>query len=356
MLEFFDNLCLVARQHGASDLFLLEGAIPQIRLNGELRIVGENPVDSADMTRFWVHCGGAERAYDFDTSYVASDQSRFRVNLFRSMGRRGAVLRHIRTEIPGIETLGVPVPLLTSWVGRRAGLVLVTGPTGSGKSTTLAAAIEWLNQRASRHVVTIEDPIEYLFTPRGCLFTQREVGNDTDTFAEGLRRALRQSPDIIFVGEIRDSITATTALQAAETGHLVLATLHSVDVIETIERLLRLFPTTERDGAVHVLARQLVGVLSQRLLPSMQGGQMLACEHVENEAATRKWILEGRIREIADFMQRSDNPRNRDMLHSIVDLVRRGVISEDTGLKAAGSQQNFSRALRGITSGAMSSR
>ncbi|HSI86189.1 MAG TPA: PilT/PilU family type 4a pilus ATPase [Candidatus Methylacidiphilales bacterium] len=356
MLDFFDNLCLVARQHGASDLFLLEGAVPQIRLGGELRIVGEAVVESADLLRFWVHCGGSDRIHDLDTSYVASDQTRFRVNLFSSMGRRGAVLSHIRTEIPGIETLGVPVPLLTSWMGRRAGLVLVTGPTGSGKSTTLASSIDWLNQRSSRHIVTIEDPIEYLFTPRGCLFTQREVGTDTESFSEGLRRALRQSPDIIFVGEIRDFSTATTALQAAETGHLVLATLHSVDVIETIERMLRLFPTAERDGAIHVLARQLIGVLSQRLLPSLQGGQVLACEHFENEAATRKWILEGRIRELSDFMQRSDNPRNADMLSSIVSLCRRGVIAEETGLQSVGSPQNFSRALRGISSGGLVAR
>ena len=161
------------------------------------------------------------------------------------MGRLGAVLRRIKTKVPSLEALGAPDWLLTRWGAREHGLILVTGPTGSGKSTTIASLLQWMNENLVRHVVTIEDPVEYQFTSNRCHFTQRQIGRDTSTFADGLRSALRQAPDVIFVGEIRDHETALTALQASETGHLVLSTMHSERVADTMERYLNLFPAED---------------------------------------------------------------------------------------------------------------
>ena len=213
------------------------------------------------------------------------------------MGRLGAVLRRIKTSVPNLKTLGLPDWLLTRWGAREHGLILVTGPTGSGKSTTIASLLQWMNENLVRHVVTIEDPVEYQFTSKRCHFTQRQVGRDTGTFATGLRSALRQAPDVIFVGEIRDYETALTALQASETGHLVVSTLHSEKVADTMERYLNLFPAADEKHGVNLLANQLSGVLCQKLVQSADGGLHLLVEHVENAGAMRDWIAQTRVAE-----------------------------------------------------------
>jgi len=349
-VEFIDSLCCLAGREGASDVFLHTERPPQFRINGELVTVGSAPVDSAELESLWTHCGAAPDALDFDGSYIASDGNRFRVNLFRTLSRRGAVLRPIKTVVPLLETLGVPGELLASWITRPFGLVLVTGPTGAGKSTTIAACLEWLNQNYHRHIVTIEDPIEYLFTPAKSLFTQREVSSDTSSFAEGLRRSLRQSPDVILLGEIRDSASAVTALQAAETGHLVLATLHSSNVLDSLERLSRLFEVAERDGVFQLLSQQLVGILCQKLVPAEPEGRIVVVEHFENQAVTRKWIAEGKFRELADFVAKGDNPANVTFLQSLIALIEAGRITEATGIQAAPNPRELQRRLRGINS------
>jgi len=348
-VEFIDSLCCLAGRHGASDLFLHAEQPPQFRINGELVTIGSALVYSEELESLWTQCGVTLDVLDHDGSYVATDGSRFRVNLFRTLFKRGAVLRPIKTIVPALESLGVPVELLASWVTRPAGLVLVTGPTGAGKSTTIAACLEWLNQNYHRHIVTIEDPIEYLFTPANCLFTQREVGSDTSTFAEGLRRSLRQSPDVILLGEIRDSASAITALQAAETGHLVLATLHSSNVLDSLERLSRLFEVAERDGVFQLLSQQLVGILCQKLVPSPEG-RALVVEHFENMAVTRKWIAEGKFRELADFLSKGDNPLNVTFLQSLVEMIQSGRISQEVGVQTAMNPRELQRRLRGISS------
>ena len=349
-MEFIDSLCCLAGRHGASDLFLHAERLPQFRLNGELVTIGDAPVRAEELESLWTQCGTAPDALDFDGSYIASDGNRFRVNLFRTLFKRGAVLRPIKIVVPSLDTLGVPVELLASWVTRPAGLVLVTGPTGAGKSTTLAACLEWLNQNYHRHIVTIEDPIEYLFTPAKCLFTQREVLSDTASFAEGLRRSLRQSPDVILLGEIRDSASAITALQAAETGHLVLATLHSSNVLDSLERLSRLFEIAEREGVLQLLSQQLTGILCQKLVPALPDGRTLVVEHFENQAVTRKWILDGKFREMADFLAKGDNPTNITFLQSLIALIQAGRITEATGLQTASNPRELQRRLRGIDS------
>jgi len=349
-VEIIDSLCCLAGQHGASDLFLHTDEAPQFRINGELVAINNSLVHGGEIESLWRQCGVPLDMLDFDGTYVASNGLRFRVNLFRTLFKRGAVLRPIKTAIPSLETLGLPGDLLASWFVRTSGLVLVTGPTGAGKSTTLAAGLEWLNQNYHRHVVTIEDPIEYLFTSAKCLFTQREVGSDTISFAEGLRRSLRQSPDVILLGEIRDSVSAVTALQAAETGHLVLATLHSSNVLDSLERLSRLFDITEREGVLQLLAQQLVGILCQKLVPAQPEGRTLVVEHFENQAVTRKWIGEGKFREMSDFLTKGNNPANVTFLQSLMALVQAERISETTGMQTATNPRELQRRLRGIDS------
>ena len=315
-----------------------------------MMVIGEAPVHAEEIESLWTQCGTTLDVLDYDGSYVATDGTRFRVNLFRTLFKRGAVLRPIKTVVPTLESLGAPTELLASWVTRPYGIVLVTGPTGAGKSTTIAACLEWINQNYARHIVTIEDPIEYLFTPAKCLFTQREVSTDTATFAEGLRRSLRQSPDVILLGEIRDSASAITALQAAETGHLVLATLHSSNVLDSLERIARLFEIGERDSVFQLLSQQLIGIICQKLVPALAEGRALVVEHFENQAVTRKWISEGKFRELTDFVAKGDNPHNVTFLQNLVVMIQSGRISEAVGLQAATNPRELQRRLRGIDS------
>ncbi|HEY5814620.1 MAG TPA: ATPase, T2SS/T4P/T4SS family, partial [Terrimicrobiaceae bacterium] len=265
-------------------------------------------------------------------------------------------LRRIRHEIPTLESLGVPMEVLRGWIARPTGLILISGATGSGKSTTLAASLQWMNENFCRHVVTIEDPIEYLFSNQKCLFTQREVGIDTPSFAEGLRRSLRQSPDVIFVGEIRDAETATTATLACETGHLVLATLHSSSCSEAVERLQLLFPATSREGVRRTLSGQLVGILCQRLLPGIDGRMVLAAEYFSNVGAIRQYIAEGKLADLADAISRSDSKSAQNFVSSISQLVVAQLVSEDVAVAGSGNPQELIRALRGISSASKATR
>ncbi|MFV1996220.1 MAG: type IV pilus twitching motility protein PilT, partial [Verrucomicrobiales bacterium] len=286
--------------------------------------------------------------------YVAADGTRYRVNLHRYLGRLGAALRPIKSSVPTMEDLGLPAPILENWIARTSGMVLVTGATGTGKSTTVAAALQWINENHSRHVVTIEDPIEYIFSDQLSIFTQREVGADTESFQQGLRSSLRQSPDVIFLGEIRDAETAATALQAAETGHLVVSTLHSADIGDTLERITGLFPATERDSGLFILSQQLIGVISQQLLPGENDDLVLAVEHFQNEGATRNWIRSREFKQLADFSARGDSPNNAGFLASIVASVKAGRVSREVGERYCGNAVEYQRALRGISGGSVS--
>jgi len=227
MSQSIDSILDAAELQQASDVFLQEKEVPRLKVNEQIVVLGDEPLSPAHMTALWQACGAnAQGDMDRDSGFMSRTHTRYRVNLHRTMGRLGAVLRRIKTSVPSLKTLGLPDWLLTRWGARQHGLILVTGPTGSGKSTTIASLVQWMNENLVRHIVTIEDPVEYQFTSDRCHFTQRQVGRDTGTFASGLRSALRQAPDVIFVGEIRDYETALTALQASETGHLVVSTLH----------------------------------------------------------------------------------------------------------------------------------
>lgn len=332
----------------ASDVLLQADRPPLARTAGLLAPLGTEPTTAEELTAMWLACGAPADAVDFDTALALPSGERFRVNLHRTLGRPGIALRRVRREIPPLATLGVPSEVLVGWVDRPSGLVLVGGPTGSGKSTTVASLLDFLNASKSLHVVTIEDPVEYVFRPNQSVFTQREVGLDTPSFAEGLRRSLRQNPDVIFVGEIRDPASASTAIQAAETGHLVIATVHSSNCAEVIGRLALLFPPDEREAAQRTLASQIIGVLCQKLLPAIAGDRVLACEFLTNTGASRRLIECGDLAGLRDFLERGDARIGRTFLASLAGLVEAGFTARETALAAAENPSELARALRGI--------
>lgn len=344
-----DSILDAAEQHQASDVFLQEGEIPRLKINEQILLLGEEPLALQHVSALWQACGAnLESELDRDSGLISRNRVRFRVNLHRTMGRLAAVLRRIKTEIPRLETLGVPDWLLTRWAQRSFGLVLITGPTGTGKSTTIASLLQWMNETLARHIVTIEDPVEYVFNNQQSHFTQREVGRDTGSFADGLRSAMRQAPDVIFVGEIRDFTTALTALQASETGHLVLATLHSERVSDTMERFLNLFPKDQAGIGTHMLAHQLVGIQCQKLVQRVDGTLHLLVEHVENGGAMRDWISNRDVSHMQDYVRRGTDPNAVSFLQTTVAAYEQGLITEQTAVEAIGSETEFRRAARGI--------
>lgn len=333
----------------ATDVFFVEGEAPRIRKEGNVVELHPGPVSKDALAAFWNDCGVApENHPEADISWQIPEGSRLRVNLYHTLGRLAAVLRPIRNRIPPLPELGLPADLLQSWMQRRYGLILVTGPTGSGKSTTVASCLDWINRNHPRHIVTLEDPIEFLFENDRSFFSQREIRQDSESFATGLRAALRQSPDILFLGEIRDAETAVTALHAAETGHLVISTLHSSSVVETLDRFSHLL-AGESSGALNLLASQLVGVISQQLLPRLGGGLFPALEYLQNEAATRRWILENKLTEIQDHLRKPSDGTHCSLLDYLVASTQQGFVDPDVARSACARPQDFDRAMRGIS-------
>ncbi len=348
--EILEALCAAAVDCGASDLLLHEQRIPRVRVGGQLLPLDTAPLEPDFFDEVERRAGIAAGTKDADAALVSAAGQRFRVNVLSSLGRRGAVLRRVLGEVPALDSLGVPADVLRGWAASRSGMILVGGPTGSGKSTTVAALLEDINHRDERHVVTIEDPIEYTFADKRCLFTQREVGIDTSSFAEGLRRSLRQNPDVIFLGEIRDRESATTALQAAETGHLLIATVHVATAAEAIERVEGLFPADEREGVRKTLAAQLLGVLCQKLLPAVGGGLVVVCEHFSSIGILRRLIAENRHTELEDVVGAGSSPESSGFLSALATLVRSGRLDEQVAAEASSNPQELQRALRGIMS------
>jgi len=343
------NLIQNAFRYESTDVFLVEGDPPRIRREGSVVELHPGPIPRSAMEDLWTRCGvDFNETKETDVSWQIPNGERLRVNVYRTLGRLAAVLRPIKKAIPTLEELALPVELLQSWFQRKNGLVLITGPTGSGKSTTLASCLNWINQRMCRHIVTLEDPIEFLFENENSLFSQREIRLDTESFATALRSSLRQSPDVIFVGEIRDTETALTALQAAETGHLVVSTLHSASVTETIARFINLLGGSD-SGALHLLSAQLIGIVSQKLLPKVGGGMFPALEYMQNEAGTRRWILEERTADLQDHMDKSDGTRSCSALDYLVASVKQGHLDFDVARGACGRPKDLDRAMRGIS-------
>lgn len=344
-----DPLLQSALEHEASDLILHENAAPVLRIAEGLVRLETEPVSSELLAELAARCGISPEVTDADSALEGPGRRRFRVNWHLRCGRPAAVLRRVRGEVPGFAKLGLPGAILESWVVRTQGLVLFCGPTGSGKSTSVAATLEWINQNQSRHVVTVEDPIEFLFREEQSVFTQREIGLDVPSFAEGLRRALRQSPDVIFVGEIRDLETARIALQAAETGHLVLSTLHVSRAVEAVQRLTLLFPEEERDLLKQILSRELVGVFGQRLVPPVAGTvPVLVAEFFTNEGFAAKCVEEGDVPQLADWIERAPGGSARSLTRAFLEELGAGRISEETALAHAPDVSAIRRSLRGL--------
>jgi twitching motility protein PilT len=279
-----DQLLIRAVEHGASDVHIKVGSPPYVRLDGRLEQTGFDPVTPADTERIAFAIMPKQRAEEFlatgeaDFAYSLSGLGRFRVNVMRQRGTVGLVLRRVQQTIPGFDELGLP-PSVRRLAENPRGLVLVTGPTGSGKTTTLACMIDHINETMSRHIVTIEDPIEVLHSDKLSIVNQREIGTDTIDFASALKRVLRQDPDVILVGEMRDRETVKTALSAAETGHLVFSTLHTISATETINRVVDFFPPHEQKQVRMALGGSLRGIVSQRLVERHDtGGRVPAVE------------------------------------------------------------------------------
>lgn len=335
MINILKECLNIACKRNASDLHISVGIPPTIRLNGELIALDRPPLTPAqtnEMVRGILseeQLKKLEADGELDFSYSIPKLSRFRVNAFRQRSCYSLAFRVIPQNVPDLASLQLP-DVLTSLCHRPHGLFLVTGPTGSGKSTTLAALVDDMNKSMRRHIITLEDPIEYLHSHNQCIIQQREIGNDTHSFAFGLRSALREDPDVILVGEMRDLETIRTALTAAETGHLVLATLHTNDAVSTVDRIIDVFPAGQQGQIRIQLASELVAVVSQRLFPTPDfSGRRVATEVMINNKAISHLIREKKIYQIPSVIQVNRAQGMQTMASCVQDmLVRREIASE----------------------------
>lgn len=323
----------------ASDLHLSVGHPPILRIADKLiPLLKEEKLSSEDLKGMAQILLGPERYERFlkekeiDFSYSFEKKGRFRVNIFFQMGEISCALRLIPQKIPTIEELNLP-PILHEFVKPPQGFVLITGPSSHGKSTTLAALLDEINHTRREHIITIEDPIEYVFIDDKCLIEQREVGSDTHSFLKALRSSFREDPDIIMVGEMRDPETMATAITAAETGHLVFATLHTNSAAQTIHRIVDSFPPEQQPQIRAQLSGSLFGVISQRLIPRVRGGLIPACEIMFNTPAIANLIRENKIHEIPLVIDTSADVGMISLNRSLANLVKRGEISTADALK-----------------------
>jgi twitching motility protein PilT len=331
---------LVSR--GGSDLHLTVGSHPVVRLHGSLKRLEEFPKLTAEDTLHMLYRimssdqqKRLETSGQIDMSYSIPGLARFRVNAYSQRESLAAAFRLIPMELQTLEELGLP-PSLHLLTRKPRGLVLVTGPTGSGKSTTLAALIDEINRERHDHIVTIEDPIEFLHKHKGCIVNQREIGSDTQSFADALRAALRQDPDVILLGEMRDLETISTALTAAETGHLVFATLHTQSAPATVDRVIDVFPAAQQEQIRMQLSGTLEGIITQSLLPTADGrGRVAALEILFPDDAVRNLIRQARVEQIYSVMQTGTQRGMQTMEQALHALVTRNVITKETALAAS---------------------
>jgi twitching motility protein PilT len=347
------ELLTAAVQTGASDVHLKLGQPPIIRIDGELEpLQGWSALGEHELTEVLESVTEIsprrrdlfDEHGDLDIAFSHPTLPRFRVNGFRQRGATSFAFRIIPSTIPRFDELGLPGGVQRLAEEHR-GLVLVTGPTGSGKTTTLASMLDHINRSRRHHIVTIEDPIEILHPDRGCIVNQREVGLDTESFGQALRRVLRQDPDIILIGELRDTETAHTALQAAESGHLVFSTLHTIDAAETLGRMIEFFPEAKQQQIRTILAGTLRGVVSQRLLPRAGGGRVPAVEVMVSNARIQDLIRENRADEITDAIEAGEYYQMHSFAQSLIELVLDGSIERDIAANAATNRHDFLVAL-----------
>jgi twitching motility protein PilT len=345
--DFADLLMdVVARR--ASDLHITAGAPPMVRVRGRLVGVEGYPRLTTTDTREVVYSiltndqrQKLETEWQIDFAYSVPGHARFRVNAYFQRSAIGAAFRLIPSDIVSIDDLGLP-SAVHEFTKKPRGLVLVTGPTGSGKSTSLAAMIDAINETREEHIMTVEDPIEFLHGHKKCIVNQREVGSDAQTFALALRAALRQDPDVILVGEMRDLETISTALTAAETGHLVFGTLHTQSAPSTIDRIIDVFPAEQQEQIRIQIASSLQGVITQALLPTADGmGRVPALEVLLPDDAVRNLVRQGKVEQIYSVMQTNTSRGMQTMEQSLADLIQRGVVTFEVGLTRSSRPQQL---------------
>jgi twitching motility protein PilT len=348
MFDFADVLLEVLRLK-ASDLHLTAGSPPMVRQKGRLGAL-DYPVLTPLQSREIIYSiltndqrKKLENEWQIDFAYSIPGQGRFRVNAYFQRASLGAAFRLIPNEMPALDDLGLP-PVLREFTKKPRGFVLVTGPTGSGKSTTLAAMLDVINKERHEHIMTIEDPIEFLHRHQNCIVNQRELGSDAQSFALGLKAALRQDPDVILVGEMRDLETIATALTAAETGHLVFATLHTQDTAQTVDRIVDVFPPAQQHQVRVQLSVSLQGIVTQQLLPTADGqGRVCSTEILVPTPAVRNLIREGKTHQIYSALQTGGAHGMQTMDASLADLVRRHKITRELAEARSSSPEELRR-------------
>ena len=347
-------------ENEGSDLHLQSGSIPRVRIHGELRVLGKESLSNENLTKLVREIATDEQwqtlleEKNLDFTYVMGDY-RFRINYFHQMNGYSAVFRVIPVKIATLHELKLP-KVIDDFVDMHRGLVLVTGVTGSGKSTTLAAIIDAINEKYKKHIITVEDPIEFIHKNKNSLINQRGIGQDANSFSDALRGALREDPDIILVGEMRDLETIDIAMHAANTGHLVFSTLHTLDAKETIDRIIGMFPTNEQNRVRASLGSVLEGVISQRLVPTIDGGRAAGIEVLKKTGRIEQLILEGRDFEIPDTIAEGKEIYGTQTFdQALLDLYDAGRITEDVTLDYATNKSDMKLKMQGIGGGALKS-
>jgi twitching motility protein PilT len=352
-----DTFLRMAVAQGVSDIHLRVGSPPILRKDGDMLPTKIPPLTEASIQQFTKGIipekilPRLKNRTDFDFSFMLDNMCRFRVNLFYEMGRLGLVMRLIPLKIPTLDELGHP-PVIARFAELHKGLVLMTGPTGSGKSTTLAALLNTINRTQYKHIITLEDPVEYVYKSDHSVVTQRQLGLDTDSFPNGVKYALRQDPDVILIGEMRDRETMMSALHAAETGHLVFSTLHTTDSVQTINRIINAFEPYERDPIRNQLAGVLQGTISQRLVKKAEGkGRLAVSEIMVVSPAIRDYILRDEMGEIYQLLNNAEFEGARSLNNSLYWACRNNLITPDEALASSENPTELQQMIRGAFHG-----
>ncbi len=347
------ELVAMAAEKKASDIFIKEGAPPMLRVHGRItptegyeRMTGDDTRKLAYSVMSHEQIGRFEHRHELDLAFTVEDVTRVRANIYQQRGTMGMVCRLIPLKIYSLDQLGMP-PVIAELAGARQGLILVTGPTGSGKSTTMAAMLDMINQTRRCNVVTIEDPIEFVHPDKQSIISQREIGLDTDSFTDALKYVVRQNPDVILIGEMRDIETMNVALQASETGHLVFSSVHTASASETLDRIINLFPPHDKPQLCMRMANSLRGVVSQKLLPRRDTeGRVAALEIMIATPTVAKLIEEGRSGNIYTAIQEGNFWGMQTMNQCLVKYFRAGLISEEDAMMAAGNITELKQMIR----------
>jgi twitching motility protein PilU len=344
-LDINDMLQQFVEMNG-SDLYLTVGASPSMRINSQVKASKADKLKEEDIRAILKELVSDEVINEFDstleynTAINWKDKARFRVNIFRQRQHSGIVIRRIQTVIPSLEGLKLP-KVYADLIMEKRGLILIVGPTGSGKSTSMAAMLEHRNQTGTGHIVTIEDPVEFVLEHKNCIITQRDVGIDTYSFGIGLKNALRQSPDIIVIGEIRDRETMEHAITFAETGHLCMATLHANNSNQAIERIINFFPEEKHKQVLQNLSFNVKGILSQRLVRTKDDSRCLAVEIMLNQGLIKNLIQEGRIKEIRECIEKGSASGMQTFDQCLINLYTKGIITEEQALAESDNPANL---------------